>query len=783
MVDKSPSRDVHFSGIQARSLDGWVDQSTVDKCFECNVSFQGLFGRWRHHCRLCGRVFCQACASCFILIPAYVTRLPVPNDRPPEPRDQPMRVCDNCHDRLKRLDEITSHVKTNYPTTHPDSDQAMSHLDTLERMAHVDTEPDSLVRQWANHKLSVFREIQYCLPGHVFSEEEKQMLWINRRFLVHHNQWLVQLLKSVDFTVAPRTVLDEVDQILRLSLEKPRDEKSSCWRLMCSRRCQPQFDVGCALQVLNQTVRYNPIRQYALSFLDQSAASYDRLQPHIPYLVRHSLYAPVVYKWLIQKCAADSRVASETYWELQTYLPITPTSSASNGRHMYLGQAMDPATATSGGPIMKNQAPVQLSLLQQVVQEALAEWKQVVAAEVQEKVLNSHRLVDILRGAYRGPAGPDGVAKTFATLQKNHYFFPVDISRGPYRVDYANIQVKGSYTAPVVIPTVPLPPHGTGGGGGNDENDGSVKFLLKPCDIRKEQAIINIIRVMRQMLLDDEGLDLPIVDYNIRPTSESEGLVEMVPNCTSLEDLRAGQVDILPWIVEQNEHSTETAGALRERFLQSCAAYCVMSYLLGIGDRNLHNLLLRSDGSLFHIDFGFVLGQDPKPLETPKMRITTEMLAALGGQDSQAYQRFRELCSRIYNCIRRHINLFVVMLRLFVEAEPVIKENGIISEQQLMREIRRRFVPGESYQEAEIILYTHIEKSTSQSINQALIDKFHTWATPSDSCASAKSSSSSSSRSGGGGYLSAVPKTTVKTAHVLLRTLWSVTGLEKSDGQ
>lgn len=49
---------------------------------------------------------------------------------------------------------------------------------------------------------------------------------------------------------------------------------------------------------------------------------------------------------------------------------------------------------------------------------------------------------------------------------------------------------------------------------------------------------------------------------------------------------------------------------------------------------------------MFHIDFGFIFGQDPKPLPPP-FRFTRSMADAMGGEDSEHYGRFKTFCCQV----------------------------------------------------------------------------------------------------------------------------------------
>ncbi len=121
-------------------------------------------------------------------------------------------------------------------------------------------------------------------------------------------------------------------------------------------------------------------------------------------------------------------------------------------------------------------------------------------------------------------------------------------------------------------------------------------------DLRQDQLVIQIISLMDR-LLRKENLDLKLSPYRILATSANAGAVQFVPSMSLAAASAKYKGSILAYLKANNPDDKEPLGVRRETmdtFVKSCAGYCVITYLLGVGDRHLDNLLLAPDGKQLH---------------------------------------------------------------------------------------------------------------------------------------------------------------------------------------
>ncbi|EAL91732.1 phosphatidylinositol 3-kinase VPS34 [Aspergillus fumigatus Af293] len=240
-------------------------------------------------------------------------------------------------------------------------------------------------------------------------------------------------------------------------------------------------------------------------------------------------------------------------------------------------------------------------------------------------------------------------------------------------------------------------------------------------DLRQDQLVIQII-ILMDRLLQKENLDLKLTPYRILATNATAGAVQFIPS-TSLSAVSAKYKSVLAYLQANNPDENEPLGVRKETmdtYVKSCAGYCVITYLLGVGDRHLENLLLAPDGHFFHADFGFILGRDPKPF-APMMKLCKEMVEGMGGTTSPQYLQFKQYCFTAYTTLRKSANLILNLFSLMVDANiPDIR----VEPDKAVFKVKERFHLEMTEEEA----IRHFEQLIGDSVNAifgVVIDRLH----------------------------------------------------------
>ena len=249
-------------------------------------------------------------------------------------------------------------------------------------------------------------------------------------------------------------------------------------------------------------------------------------------------------------------------------------------------------------------------------------------------------------------------------------------------------------------------------------------------DLRQDQLVIQIITLMNNLLLK-ENLDLKLTPYSILATSPQAGAVQFVHSVAFSTISEKYKGSVLAYLRSTNPDPSGPMGIRKETmdtYVKSCAGYCVITYLLGVGDRHLDNLLLTPSGNFLHIDFGFILGRDPKPF-APLIKISKEMLEGLGGTNSTQYAQFRSYCFTAYMTLRKSSSLVLNLFALMVQSS--VPDLRMVEEQMggmggAVGKVRDRFHLDVSEEEAR----RRLDQVIADSVNAVfgvVIDKLHNF--------------------------------------------------------
>ena len=677
--------------LRPRHAQMWDEDSAVLNCTACKVEFTSVPMKEpaRHHCRSCGRIFCHRCSSHKIELPREFEQFPV-RSKSQQPSlvasvfhsfkgyvvkvdANKERVCDQCHFQWSDLQDRNVRLMIGA------FEILGFDLFELRNVAVV-------CKTWykaANFWIAALRQLQYRLPSHQFDARERRMLINNAPHLVGHSSWMVQLLRVIDWADPAETA-----RALRLVQAK---RSRSCRALLCTRHCCRLFQPMDVLHLL-RIVEHPTIRAELVKCL--RAAPVDILKALVPSLVSLIEYDPVgnspTADFVLELAQMSLTVASDAFWALK--VAVEEASSAIDARRyacvmhrllLSLGAA-SPECARWGDAILSSEV-LDMACAQLGSGENLR-----AGGDVKDAVLATFASV----GLFQGEEGAVVVSpvlprKVVSGLDAEHVYQFAASKNGPIRLAFLAAEDGAGASA-------------TASGKEEEEDTGERFDVLYKVgdDLRVDQAMVNIIKVMT-VILEEAGMTgLPVVQYRVTATGAKRGYIEMVPRAKTLTEITklSDASTVGKYLQNCNRHRPPSE--YLEDFALSTAIYTVMVYLLGVGDRHGDNVMLTEDGKLFHIDYGFIMGSEPFKLvpSSSWLNLTPQLRDAM--QETER-ELFKDTCSRVYNSLRRYAPLFMTMLSLGTGLDLT----------EYSEEIMLRFLPGVGDAEAAALFLARLQIS------------------------------------------------------------------------
>jgi phosphatidylinositol 4-kinase len=184
-------------------------------------------------------------------------------------------------------------------------------------------------------------------------------------------------------------------------------------------------------------------------------------------------------------------------------------------------------------------------------------------------------------------------------------------------------------------------------------------------DLRQDSLALQVIHIFREIFREN-NLKLFVYPYQTISTistahNDLGGFIECCQDCDSRDQIgKTYDTNLYDYFVccFGHENSNEFRQA-RKNFIESLAAYAIISYILQIKDRHNGNILIDKYGHIIHIDFGFIFDISPAnnmKFEKAAFKLTKEMLKIMGSTNSESYAAFVDLTIRGFLACRDYMD-------------------------------------------------------------------------------------------------------------------------------
>ncbi|XP_077384358.1 phosphatidylinositol 4-kinase beta isoform X2 [Festucalex cinctus] len=241
-------------------------------------------------------------------------------------------------------------------------------------------------------------------------------------------------------------------------------------------------------------------------------------------------------------------------------------------------------------------------------------------------------------------------------------------------------------------------------------------------DLRQELLAFQVLQQL-QSIWEAERVPLWIKPYKILVLSSDSGMIEPVVNAVSLHQVKKhSQLSLLDYFLQEHGATTTEAFLSAQRnFVQSCAGYSLICYLLQVKDRHNGNILLDACGHIIHIDFGFILSSSPKNLgfETSAFKLTAEFVEVMGGPDGDMFNYYKMLMLQGLIAARKHMERVLQIVDIMQQGSQLPCFHG----SSTMRGLKERFHMSLTEEQLQLLVEQMVVGSM-RSLTTKLYDGF-----------------------------------------------------------
>lgn len=203
-------------------------------------------------------------------------------------------------------------------------------------------------------------------------------------------------------------------------------------------------------------------------------------------------------------------------------------------------------------------------------------------------------------------------------------------------------------------------------------------WTLKPVivksgdDCRQELLAVQVMSTF-QAIFQEAGLPLWLRPYEILVTSTHSSLIEAVPDAPSIHSAKSRMprgTSLRGHFVNRYGKGTPAFRAAQRNFVESMAAYSIVTFVLQLKDRHNGNILLADEGHIIHIDFSFMLSNSPGGInfEGAPFKLTRELLEVMDsdaeGTPSDAFNYYKVLTIQGFLAARKHADRLVQLVEM-----------------------------------------------------------------------------------------------------------------------